>query len=165
MDITTTCIRGYIKVRMQWECKDCGEKFEPQDKCPSCDRVDLKPGASNATINRELAALKRMLNLGTQQTPPKVDRVPYIPMLKENNVRKGFFEHEGFIALRDLLPSYLKSFVTFAYKVGWRDEEISGLTWSQVDRNQGIVRLEVGETKNDQGRTVYLDEELKEIFN
>jgi integrase len=30
--------------------------------------------------------------------------------------------------------------------------------------NQGIVRLEVGETKNDKARTVYLDDELKEIF-
>ncbi len=44
----------------------------------------LEEGAENATINRELAALKRMLNLGAQQTPPRVDRVPFIPMLKEN---------------------------------------------------------------------------------
>jgi integrase len=35
----------------------------------------------------------------------------------------------------------------------------------QVDREQGIVRLEAGETKNDEGRTVYLDEELKEVFD
>ena len=33
-----------------------------------------------------------------------------------------------------------------------------------MDLNQGIVRLEVGETKNAEGRTVYLDDELKEIF-
>lgn len=33
-----------------------------------------------------------------------------------------------------------------------------------VDRQVGIVRLEVGETKNDDARTVYLDGELKEIF-
>ena len=125
----------------------------------------LEEGAANATINRELAALKRMLNLGAQQTPPKVDRVPHIPMLKENNTRKGFFEHGDFIALRDALPSYLKGFVTFAYKTGWRVSEISGLTWSQVDRKQGIVWLEVGETKNDEGRTVHLDDELREIFN
>ena len=125
----------------------------------------LNKGAANATINRELAALKRMLNIGAKQTPPKVDRVPYIPMLKENNIRKGFFEHGEFLALRDALPSYLKGFVTFGYKAGWRVSEISGLTWNQVDRDNGIVRLEVGETKNDEGRTVYLDEELRDIFN
>jgi len=123
----------------------------------------LEYGAANATINRELAALKRMLNLGAQQK--KVDRVPYIAMLKENNVRKGFFEHGEFIALRNALPGYLQGFSTFAYKVGWRVSEISTLTWNQVDRKQGIVRLEPGETKNDDGRTVYLDDELKEVFN
>jgi integrase len=106
-----------------------------------------------------------MLNLGAQQTPAKVDRVPYIPMLKENNIRKGFFEHADFLALRDALPSYLKGSVTFAYKVGWRVSEIAGLTWKHVDLVNGIVRLETGETKNDEGRTVYLDDELKEVFN
>jgi integrase len=125
----------------------------------------LEEGAANASINRELSALKRMLNIGARQTPPKVDRVPYIPMLKENNVRTGFFEHAEFVALRDTLPSYLKGFVTFAYKTGWRVSEITALTWSQVDLNNGIVRLETGETKNDEGRTVYLDVELQGAFN
>ncbi len=125
----------------------------------------LEEGAANATINRELSALKRMLNLGARQTPPKVDRVPFIPMLKENNIRKGFFEHAEFVALRDAISEYLKGFVTFAYKTGWRVSEIAGLTWNQVDRDNGIVRLEVGETKNDDARMVYLDGELQEVFN
>ena len=125
----------------------------------------LDDGAANSTINRELASLKRMLNIGARQTPPKVDRVPYIQMLKENNTRKGFFEHGDFFALRDELPDYLKGFVTFAYKTGWRMSEITGLTWQKVDRDNGIVRLEVGETKNDEARTVYLDDELKEVFH
>jgi len=121
-------------------------------------------GAANGTINRELSALKRMLNLGAKQTPPKVDRVPYIPLLKESHPRQGFFEHAEFIALRDALPDYLKGFVTFAYKTGWRVSEISNLKWGQVNLDQGIVRLDPGETKNDEGRTLYLDEELKEVF-
>ena len=125
----------------------------------------LSEGVANATINRELAALKRMLNIGARQTPPKVNRVPYISMLKENNVRKGFFEHAEFVVLRDALPDYLKGFVTFAYKTGWRVSEIAGLTWNQVDLDNGIVRLESGETKNDEGRTVYLDDELQGVFN
>jgi integrase len=124
----------------------------------------LSDKKSNATINRELSALKRILNLGLRQTPPKVDRVPYIPMLKENNVRKGFFEHGEFIALREALPEYLKGFVTFAYKTGWRVSEIENLCWNQVDLENSIVRIESGETKNNEARTVYLDEELKAIL-
>lgn len=69
------------------------------------------------------------------------------------------------VALRDALPDYLKGFVTFGYKTGWRVSEVTGLTWNQVDLDNGIVRLEPGETKNDEGRTVYLDDELQEIFN
>jgi len=105
-----------------------------------------------------------MLIMGARQTPPKVNRVPFIPMLKENNTRKGLFEHGDYLALRDALPEYLKGFVTFAYKTGRRVSEIQDLTWNQVDLDQGIVRLEAGETKNDGGRTVYLDEELKQVL-
>ncbi len=164
-EITSPKIEAYIEKRMKWACNECRKKFDAQDECPFCRSDDLKKGAANATINRELSALKRMLNIGARQTPPKVDRVPYIPMLKENNVRKGFFEHAEFVALRDALSSYLKGFVTFAYKTGWRMSEITGLTWNQVDRGNGIVRLEIGDTKNDEGRTVYLDDELQEIFH
>lgn len=121
-------------------------------------------GAKNATVNRELAALKRAFNIGARQTPPKVSMVPYIPMLKESNTRKGFFEHGEFLAIRDALPEYLKGYVTFSYYKGWRKEEVSGLKWSQVDRENWIVRLEPGETKNEDARTVYLEEELKEVF-
>jgi integrase len=138
-EITTPRINEYVEMRMQ-------EK------------------AANATINRELSALKRLLNLGRNQSPPLVDRVPYIPMLKENNARKGFFEHNEYLAVREVAPEHLKDFITFAYKTGWRISEIAGLTWKQVDCKQGIVRLEVGETKNDEARTVYLDSELKQIF-
>jgi integrase len=62
------------------------------------------------------------------------------------------------------VPSYLQGFVTFAYKTGWRISEITGLKWSQVDISRGSVRLEAGTTKNDDARTVFLDEELKAVF-
>jgi integrase len=169
--ITTPRINAYIEQRSMWVCNKCHETFltgEIEDQtsamCPYCGSDELVKGAANATINRELAALKRMLNLGARQTPPKVDRVPYIPMLKENNTRKGFFEHGDFLALRDALPDYLKGFVTFAYKTGWRVSEICGLTWGHVDLENSTVRLEAGETKNEEGRMVYLDDELREVF-
>lgn len=116
----------------------------------------LMEGSSNATINRSLAALKRMFHLAYQETPPKVSQIPYIPMLKERNVRKGFFELPEFLALRKALPDYLKPVVTFAYWTGWRRSEILALEWAQVDSEKGIVRLEAGETKNDEARDIHL---------
>ena len=108
---------------------------------------------SNATINRELAA-----------TPSRVAKIPYIPMLKETNVRKGFFEHETFHALKEALPEYLKPVVTFAYSTGWRKEEIAGVQWNQVDLREGIVRIEPRKTRNREGRTAYLEPELLEMM-
>ena len=165
-EITTPKIRRYVSDRLKWSCNACGHRFdfEDQESCPRCGAEELKKGAANGTINRELAALRRMLNLGARQTPPKVNRVPYIPMLKENNARKGFFEHETFLALKKALPVHLQPLVTFGYKVGWRLREISELSWDQVDLKNGIVTLRVGETKNDEARTVYLDDELKALF-
>jgi hypothetical protein len=52
-----------------------------------------KREAANATINRELAIVRRAYNLGALEDPPLVYRVPRIPKLKENNVREGFLEH------------------------------------------------------------------------
>ena len=115
-------------------------------------------------MNRELAARKRMFNLGARSTPIRVERVPYVPMLKEDNVRKGFFEQDEYIAVREASPEHLKDLVMFGYKTRWRLSEITGLTWGQVDLKEGIVRLEVGETKNDEGRIVFMDDEAKEIF-
>jgi integrase len=122
----------------------------------------LEHGVANATINRELSALKRMYNLGLQSET--IHRKPYIPMLKENNARRGFFEHGEFIAFRNALSEYLKPVVTFAYYTGWRKQEILSLKWSQVDLNGRTVRLDVGTTKNDKGRLIVLDGELLETM-
>ncbi len=122
-------------------------------------------GAANGTINRELAHLKRAMNLGARCTPPRIDRVPFFPMLKENNVRKGFFEPADFSALLEYLPDYLQEFATFAYKTGWRKSEICNLEWKQVDLGAGTVRLNPGETKNNSGRMAFLDSELASMLS
>jgi len=117
-------------------------------------------GAANATINRELAALKRMFNLAAEMTPPKVIRVPYVPMLKEAPPRKGFLEHANFLKLRNTLPDHLKPLVTMAYYTGMRAGEILSLRWEQVDLRAREVRLDPGGTKNDEARTISLEGEL-----
>jgi integrase len=110
-------------------------------------------GASNATINRELAAIKRAFSLAVQCTPPRLMVRPYIPMLEENNLRTGFFERDQFESVRSHLPEELRVVVTFAYITGWRiNSEILTLQWNQVDLKAGMVRLNPGATKNKEGR-------------
>ncbi len=138
-EITTTAIKRYIEKRLEH--------------------------VSKATVNRELSAIKRAFNLGLRCTPPKVAHVPYIPMLKENNVRKGFIEHKHYRALYQALPEHLKPVLAFGYFSGWRKGEILGLKWHQVDLREGIVRLEPGETKNNEGRTFYMEPELLNTLN
>lgn len=122
----------------------------------------LNEGAANATINRELAALRRMLNLGYRAE--KVARVPYIEMLEENNVRTGYLEDFEYEALREALPSYLKGFLTFGYLTGWRKEEVAGLTWARVDLKERTVSLTASQTKNKEARYMYMEDELLSVM-
>ena len=115
---------------------------------------------ANATINRELAAVKRMLNLGRRHG--KVISVPYIPKLEENNVRKGFFHHRDYLRLKTALPDYLKPIITLAYFTGMRKAEMLGLRWDQIDFHEHIIMLDPGTTKNKEPRFVPMSEELFE---
>src|SRR6266545_122869 len=67
-------------------------------------------GAAAATVNRELAALKRMFSLAVKGE--RFQRMPYIEMLRENNARRGFFEREQSKSARGNLPAYTRTHAT-----------------------------------------------------
>ena len=113
----------------------------------------LEQGAEHATINRELVIPKRAFRLSLQAG--KLLHIPYVPMLREENVRSGFFEADEYQAVREALPAPLQTVATFAYLTGWRiRSEVLPLQWAQVDRHAQTIRLEPGSTKNAEGRTL-----------
>jgi integrase len=121
----------------------------------------LKQNAKNATVNRELAALKRMFRLGLYCTPPKVNRVPKIPRLAENNIRKGFLEDGQFEQLVSHCPElWFRAIVEVGRTYGWRIGELIELRVRQVDLLGKVIRLEPGTTKNRDGREVSMTQNV-----
>jgi integrase len=142
-DVTTDMIRRYIAERVEAE-------------------------AEPATINRELAVLKRAFNLAMESTPPKVRIVPYIPMFDEKNVRKGFLKDEEYAKLADECGKeglWLRAMLAVAYNYGWRAGEVVGLRVEQIDLADRTIRLDVGTTKNGRGREVTMTKEVFELLS
>jgi integrase len=119
-------------------------------------------GASAASCNHELATLRRAFRLALRAN--EIATMPYIPMLKVDNIRKGFFEQAQFDAILKHLPAHLHPPLKFMYTTGWRVSEVFSLTTAQVDLVANVVRLEVGTTKNKAGRVFYLTPDLRELL-
>lgn len=113
-----------------------------------------KDDAGDATINRELSILGRGFQLGSQEDPPLVRRVPRIPRLEEDNARQGFLEPEQYEHLLDHMPMRLKALLVCGYHVGTRSGELRKIRVEQVDFDEARIRLEVKQTKGKRARTL-----------
>jgi integrase len=119
--------------------------------------------AANATINRELATLSRMLRLAYKNS--KLLRLPPIEKLEEADPRAGFFEREQYEAVSRHLAADLQAAAAIAYAYGWRTQsEVLTRERRHLDLGEGTVRIDPGETKNKKGRVVYLTPELKALL-
>jgi integrase len=118
-------------------------------------------GLAAATVNLRLATLRRALRLAHERG--ELDKLPLIRMLRPASPRSGFFEPHEFEAVAAHLPPDLELVARLAYTCGWRiDSELLPLTWSQVDLEQGTLRIPPGGSKNRDGRLVYSIPALKD---
>jgi integrase len=111
-------------------------------------------GASDASINRELAIVRRGFSLGREEEPPLVHRAPKIPKLEEDNARQGFLEPDEYEKLLSELPERLKALFVCAYHLGGRKGELRKLQWEQVDLDGGVIRIERRQAKSKKPRTL-----------
>ena len=109
--------------------------------------------AANATINRELAALKRMFRLG--ERAGRIVRRPFIDLLQERNARTGFFERAECDAVLAQLPDDLQPVFAVAYLTGWRvKSEILTRQWAHVDFQSWLAAPGAGRDQERGGAAV-----------
>jgi site-specific recombinase XerD len=109
----------------------------------------LAAGAARATVNQELAALRRAFRLAVEAG--RLAAAPVIKTPDPRNARKGFVTERQFLAVLEALPAHQQGAWAFAYLTGWRTRsEVLPLLWANVDWRRGVVRIE--DSKNHEPR-------------
>jgi integrase len=130
-------------------------------------KARLEEKASNATIVKELALLKRALNLGVEHEKIYATMVPVFPHLEEKNVREGFPSDEEYRKLKDACRKegiWLRAMLELAATFGWRKGSLLRMRVSNVDLLAGTVREEGSTTKSGQGNEVKMTPDLRALL-
>ncbi len=110
-------------------------------------------GVKPATMNRELATLKKAFNLARREWEWCTDNpVCRVSMEKENNSRDRWLTLEEEQRLLLAAAPWLRELVVFAIYTGMRMGEILALTWAGVDLFRRTVT--VFRSKNGERRTI-----------
>ena len=117
---------------------------------------------TEATVNREMAALKHMLNKavewGMLEVSPfkKGSRLTFT----ENNQRHRYLMEADIEKLLTACSDHLRPIVELALHTGMRKGELLGLKWSQV--RDGFIYLK--ETKSGKSRQIPLDDRAVQVI-
>ena len=93
------------------------------------------------TINRELAVLRKIFNLGIRWDYVKSNPVKQVDFFKIPRGRIRFLDKEEQARLLEGCHGHLKDIVTVALRTGMRRGELLGLTKGEVDFKRGLICL------------------------
>lgn len=135
-------------------------------------------GAAPATINRSLAALRRMFHLAQRKL--RLANVPFIEMLPEpSQPRQGFLSVADYEKLyaefgREVKNkatgqastpfAYIQPILQTAFYTGMRLGELLNLQWSNVDLAENMIVLRPDQCKNESGREIPMIDGLPATF-
>jgi len=139
-----------------------GKRIEDYKAARLASKTARETPVSVATVNRELAALRRAYRLAIEQG--RLSSGPMIKLLAEHNARQGFVEPGTFEAVVTHLPAPLDDLARFAYLTGWRKGEVTTLEWADVDRANRLLTLRREHSKNEEPRVLKLTGDLWDLI-
>jgi len=135
----------------------------------------LRQGVKAGTVNKELATVRRILNLAArvwrhQNGMSYLDTAPLIELLPAKDSRAPYpLTYAEQTRLLNELPPHLQKIVLFAVNTGLREQELCGLTWLYEHQVEGIERpvfvLPPEVTKNSRPRVILLNRIAAEIVD
>ena len=111
-------------------------------------RTKVKP----RTVNIELGVLRKMLKVG--KIRGLVKKVPHFEMLREEKPDIRFLTVEEANRLVDACQDWLRPIVVMGLETGMRRGEILGLTWNDIDLENGRITIRTSTTKTKEPRVI-----------
>lgn len=120
---------------------------------------------SNATKNRYIAVLRRVINF-LNDFEMNVPDIKFKSLtLQEPDSRMSEISQKDFAKLFSKLPEHLKPIVLFAILTGLRKANILNLDWSEVNLFKGIITVKVKSKKpNGKSLTIPISNAVKELL-
>ena len=116
--------------------------------------------AKPATVNRNVANFRAMLNRAVDYGKLEINPIGRIKQLEENNIRERVLSQDEFERLLSNCHGKIKGCVLIAYYLPMRQEEIVNLTWEEIDFKHGFIRLGANRTKTKTVRSIPMHQKI-----
>ena len=118
---------------------------------------------SKATVNRELAFLKTMLNYSVRRGWLAANPLTGYKLYKEKLNKLRTLNKDEFQSFYNEASELLKPILITAYYTGMRKSEILNLKWDNVNLKEGYILVE--DTKNEESRIIPINKPLNDTLN
>jgi integrase len=117
---------------------------------------------SKATINRELACLKKMLTYAVGEKWLNANPLKGYKLFQERPNKVRVVSNKEFQSVYDSASEFLKPILVTAYNTGMRRSEILKLRWDNVNLSEDYITIE--DSKNGESRHIPVNKHLKETL-
>jgi len=126
-------------------------------------KSDRKKEVKPATINRDLATLRNMLNKAVDWGMIESSPFRGVKLFKVSNINLRIISNDEFNLLYESSPLDLKPVILSAITTGMRLGELLSLKWNDINLNDGYIT--VRDSKNYEGRTIPINTTLLKVLS
>jgi integrase len=115
-------------------------------------KAKRKLEVSPATVNRELACLKTIMNKAVEWGKLEVNPIAKVKKFREQTVKERILTNEEITRLLEAAAPHLRPILIVLLNTGMRRGEVLNLKWSDVDFKTGYIFI--GDSKSGKSRRV-----------
>lgn len=149
------------KIRFRWLDQHLNDSLIDEINKTLIDKIKAAKkngGASNGTVNRNLALIRSVLNMAKNEWE-WLDSVPNIKLFPEPMIRIRWLSHGEADRLLSELPEHLKAMAKFSLATGLRESNVTGLQWSQLDMQRRCAWIHADQAKGKRSIAVPLNDD------